>query len=188
MTMKTQNEGTLAAETPRARFERLKGELLSITPAQRRTLSALLGADAASDTSQDGELNVGPPTVPLFYTALTTYLESAIPAYRAPPLAIAARSTRGELARAVIAVDAVLGQHAPPGLHQPQRLACYHFVVRLVLAHMREEAIPVTLRTVIQQCVNAALVLDDAFPGYAKANLLRIVFSRALTTSSHAAS
>jgi hypothetical protein len=168
----------IGVESARARFDRLKGEVLSVTPAQRRVLTALLGLEGASDTSDENKTNVGPTIDPLFYTALTSYLEAEIPAYKAPPMALVLRGSRDALNRAIEAVDTVLTNHYDCGMRQPERLACYQFCVRLVLAHMREAGIPVTLRTVIQQSANIALILDDAFPGYASANLLRVVFAR----------
>lgn len=172
----------LEVETTRARFERLKGELLNVTPAQRRTLSALLKIEGVQGTQDANKSSVGQPTSldPLFYTALSAYMEASIPAYKPPPLAVVEVRLRADLLRAMEATDAVLLQHVDHGLRKPQRLACYRFCVRLVLAHMRETRVPVTLRTVIQQCANVALVLDEAFPGYAESNLLHIVFRRAI--------
>ena len=173
------NTQDLTAESSRARFERLKGELLNVTGPQRKALFALLGVDPDPDTLDVEKSIVGQPNVPLLYDAVCVVLQAAIPTFRAGPLSVM-RGLRIDLNRAANTLDGVFeGNTSSQPLQRTERYALYLFCLRLVLQHMRSASIPLTTRTLVQQCAHVAIIIDDAFPGYASSGLLRIVFDRA---------
>lgn len=169
------------AETPRARFERLKAEVLTLTPKQRRDIVALLGGGEgpADDTPTARAAGVSDRNVAGVYEAIVAALEAAVAAPSAmPPLSVAMKRNAAELRAATSACDLMLSHHASEHLRAAARNALYHACSRIVLEHMRRASIPVTLRTLTQQMANIASIMDDAFPGYANAGLLRIVLDR----------
>src|SRR3990172_2624542 len=176
MVTKSAVAGTLEQESSRERFEGLKSDLLRVSTSQRRILSALLKVQTTSDTGVEDESSVGPINAPMLYSAVSLTLEHAIPSYKAPPLS--ALRERAALHRAVEAFDRVIDQHTDV-LQRARRMSYYMFCMRLVLGHMRDVGVPLAPRTLIQQCAHVAIVLDDAFPGYAAAGMLRMVFDRA---------
>lgn len=166
-------------ETPRARFERIKGEVLLLTAKQRGEIVSLLSVctdDAPPPTRAAG---ADDSNMALVYGAVVSAIEVmvAVPSSSAP-FRIAMTTMSSDIKKATNACDLLLSNHTSDALRKIERTGLYHTCARIVLAHMRRTSIPITVRTLTQQLANVASIMDDSFPGYANAGLLRVVLER----------
>lgn len=152
-------------ETPRARFERIKSEVMLLTPKQQLTIIQLLGANKGEvkevDLSSHTARIVG---------VISQVLEEQTGG-KPPPYSILIKRMGPTIVRATAALDGFL-MTAAPGLRETEREAVYLYLVRLVCKLMRrDKGIPLTVTTMVQQLEQVALYVDRAFPGYIKAGL-----------------
>jgi hypothetical protein len=166
-------------ETPRARFERIKGEVLLLTAKQRAEIVSLLGVCTDDATPTTRAAGTDDSNMALVYGAVASAIEVmvAVPS-SAAPFRVAMTTMSADIRKATAACDLLLAHHTTDALRKVERTGLYHTCARIVLAHMRRTSIPITMRTLMQQLANVASIMDDAFPGYANAGLLRVVLER----------
>lgn len=184
MTAKRPDDTTVSAETSRARFERIKGEVQLLTPKQRRDLITLLGGE---DAAASAETSDAAPSIGVFYAAIVEVLRDSVAIDSAPPLAVAMRSLGSDIKRASSAFDAFALKHFRVELNAGRlstrtlRVMQHRLLAGVVLSYMRSNSTPVSLRSLVQQCGNVALIFDSMFPGYCAAGLAHLVMSRSRT-------
>lgn len=180
MTAKRSDDTTVAAETSRARFERIKSEVQLLTAKQRRDLITLLGG---ADATASAETNDTAPAVSVFYAAIVEVLRDSVAIDSAPPLAIAMRSLGTDIKRAASAFDVFAQKHFAVDVvggrvsARTMQVLQHRALAGITLAYMRSNSTPVSLRSLVQQCGNVALIFDSMFPGYCAAGLAHLVMS-----------
>lgn len=159
----------------RARFEQVKSATMSLTAKQRRELLALLGGIEAQEQKPAERANAR-----LLYEEAASVLLKVTAHHLAPFDVVKARIGK-DLAAASDAFDLFLCERhtGKMRLRPAERIACYHYLLEVIVRYMHAASIPLTLRTLLQQALNVGLIVDHAFPGYAQAGLLPVVISKA---------
>ena len=150
----------------KSQFEKLKADILTLTPKQRGDVLALLGAQAQVTKNVKGEGGER-----FFWGCVCDELNALLAASTSMPFEVVMKRSSSELTAAAAACDVVVVKHLKH-VSKQQVASALRVMTRLAVEHLRAVGVPVAPRPVLQQLANVAALIDRAFPGYAEAGLL----------------
>jgi len=155
------------------KFEKILSAVPNLSQKQLRQLRARIDLLTKSP-SYDGEEQ-------LFLDAINRVVKSY--AGGAMPMSVMVKQTYAPKFRSgAHAADEFISEHIKPE-DRLQRRAAMLLIVRAASCFLDSRSIPVKHRTLVDQLESPAAMMDHAFPGYARAGLLRMVRKRMVTTN-----
>ncbi len=165
-------------------FAELKSFLLEAeyTDKEFREVKAIAEIRLGNFSSREAALkevgNIGEEYVLLFYSQLRNYLQAEC-AIATPPLSIIRKSKPTVYRAAVLATNFLYGVsqdwNKDRVVQRTFVVAVFYLYAKLVVQYLREVRVPVSVKTILQHTDKFVGLVDQSYPGYVQAGLLKMV-------------